>query len=154
MGQAGRRHDEDERALLGLLPADGSPVSSEEIRRQLGWDVQRYSGARTRLEDAGYLPRGRGPGETICRDLAAVPQEFRPACGHPGAHVTVRQVPVTVPHAACDLTGVSVSYPGRGGATVPADAGVAIANSMGFCLEVDSRTLDVTITVTGSPGNA
>jgi hypothetical protein len=83
MGQAGRRRDEDERALLGLLPADGDPVSSEKIRRQLGWDVQRYAGACMRLEDERYLLRGQGRGETICRDLAAVPQEFRPACGHP-----------------------------------------------------------------------
>jgi hypothetical protein len=96
---------------------------------------------------------GQG-GKTICRDLSAVPQEFRPACGRPGAHVTVRQVPVTVPHAACDLTGVALSYPGRGGATGPALPGSVIGNSMGFRLVVDSRTLDVTITVTGPSGNA
>ena len=96
---------------------------------------------------------GQGRGEKIDRDMTAVPLEFRAACGHPGAHVTVRQVPVTVPHAACDLTGVSLSYPGRGGATVP-DLPGAIASSTGFQLTVDPRTLDVTIAVSGAPGNA
>jgi hypothetical protein len=47
-----------------------------------------------------------------------------------------------------------LSYPGRGGVIVPASAGVAVGNSKGFRLEVDFRTLDVTITVTGAPGNA
>jgi hypothetical protein len=42
----------------------------------------------------------------------AVPPEFRAACGHPGAHVKVREVPVTISHAACDLTGVMITYPG------------------------------------------
>lgn len=88
------------------------------------------------------------------RNMAAVPAEFRPACGRPGTHVTVRQVPVTVPHAACDLAGVSLSYPGRGGATVPSRPGTTIGNSKGFRLTVDLHTRDVTITVTGTPGNA
>jgi hypothetical protein len=62
-------------------------------------------------------------------------------------------VPVTIPHALCDLRGVLLTYPGHGGATVPAEGGVGIANSLGFRLEVDFETLDVTVTVTGSPGN-
>ena len=66
-----------------------------------------------------------GPG----RGRAAVPAEFWSACGHPGAHVTVRQVPVTIPHALCDLRGVLLTYPGHGGATVPSEGGVGIANS-------------------------
>ena len=110
--------------MLGLLPADGSPAATDEIRRQLGWDPQRYADARGRLEDQGRVLSRRD--RTVCQDLTAVPPEFRPACGRPGAHVTVRRVPVTVPHAACDLTGVSVSYPGRGGATVPARPGSVI----------------------------
>jgi hypothetical protein len=65
----------------------------------------------------GHVLSGQGRGETIRRDLTAVPSEFRPACGRPGGHVTVRQVPVTVRHAMCDLSGVSLSVPGRGGAT-------------------------------------
>jgi len=83
-----------------------------------------------------------------------VPPEFRPACGRPGSHVTVRQVPGTVRYAACDLTSVSLSFPGRGGATVPARPGSAIGNSQGFQVTVDSRTRDVTITLTGTAGNA
>jgi hypothetical protein len=39
----------------------------------------------------------------------AIPPEFRDACGHPGANVEVRKVPVTISHAACDLTGVAIS---------------------------------------------
>jgi len=97
---------------------------------------------------------GQGRGQTIRRDLTAVPPEFHPACGRPGSHVTVRQVPVTVRHAACDLTGVALSFPGHGGATVPARPGSAIGNSQGFQVTVDSRTRDVTITVTGTAGNA
>src|SRR5215813_7619750 len=65
----------------------------------------------------------------------AIPPEFRAACGHPGAHVTVRKVPVTVAHAGCDLTGVVISYPGYGGATVPRGNG-GIGTSSGFTLEV------------------
>ena len=97
---------------------------------------------------------GLGRAESVCRDLTAVPPEFRPACGRPGSHVTVRQVPVTIPHAVCDLTGVHLSYPGHGGAAVTAAPGHVVGNSMGFRLKVDARTLDVTITVTGPAGNA
>lgn len=84
----------------------------------------------------------------------AVPPEFRPACGHPGIQVVVRKVPVTVRHADCDLTGAAISYPGRGGATVPRDGGVTIGNSNGLKLTVHAGTLDVTVDLTGPPGNA
>jgi hypothetical protein len=91
---------------------------------------------------------GRGHDETVCRDLTAVPPEFRPARGRPGSSVIVRQVPVTIPHALCDLTGVTLSYPGHGGAITPFP-GEGVANSMGFQAETDARTRDVTITVSG-----
>ncbi len=94
-----------------------------------------------------------GRGGSADRDLTAVPPEFRPACGRPGSHVVVRQVPVTIPHALCDLTGVILSYPGHGGATVTAP-GEMVANSKGFRLRVDAHTLDVTITVSGLGSNA
>ena len=84
----------------------------------------------------------------------AVPPEFRPACGRPGSEVTVRQAPVTVPHALCDLTGVMLSYPGRGGAIVPDSPGTAVSNSAGFRVEVDAHTKDVTVTVSGTESNA
>ena len=87
-------------------------------------------------------------------DLTAVPPEFRPACGRPGAEVVVGEVPVTVKHADCDLTGVVISYPRRGGATVPAEGGVSVSTSSGFTLIVDADTLDVTVNVTGPAGNA
>ena len=85
----------------------------------------------------------------------ATPAEFRPACGHPGAQVEVRKVPVTISHAACDLTGVAISYKNYGGATVPhGGGGTSIGNSGGFELTVHPGSLDVTITATGTPGNA
>jgi hypothetical protein len=105
MRQAEYQPDEDERALLDLLPV-----------------------------------------ETVCRDLTAVPPEFRPACGRPGSCVIVRRVPVTIPHALCDLTRVTLSYPGHGGAVTPSP-GHGVGNSKGLRVEVDARTLDVTITV-------
>ena len=84
-----------------------------------------------------------------------IPAEFRAACGHPGATVEVRKVPVTISHSACDLTGVAISYRNRGGATVPhGGGGTGIGNSDGFELTVHSGSLDVTITVTGPHGNA
>jgi hypothetical protein len=84
----------------------------------------------------------------------AIPPEFRAACGHPGAQVEARKVPVTISHAACDLTGVAISYRNRGGATVPhGGGGTGIGNSDGFELTVHPGSLDVTITVTGPHGN-
>ena len=85
----------------------------------------------------------------------AIPPEFRAACGHPGAKVEVRTVPVTISHAACDLAGVAISYRNRGGATVPhGGGGTGIGDSSGFELTVHPGSLDVTITVTGPAGNA
>jgi hypothetical protein len=84
----------------------------------------------------------------------AIPPEFRAACGHPGAKVEVRTVPVTISHAACDLAGVAISYRNRGGATVPHGGGTGIGDSSGFELTVHPGSLDVTITVTGPAGNA
>jgi hypothetical protein len=151
MASAGRERA-DEQALLALLPVDGSPADSMEIRRRLGWDAERYAGTCVSLEDQGYVLSGQGRAESACRDLTAVPLEFRPACGHPGSRVIVRQVTVTIPHAICDLTGVQLSYPGHGGAAVTAGPGEGITNSLGFRLRVDARTLDVTITVSGGHG--
>lgn len=87
------------------------------------------------------------------RPRSAIPPEFQAACGHPGARVTVRKVPVTISHADCDLTGVMISYPGYGGATVPRGGGIGIGNSSGFTLIVHPGTLDVTVNATGIPGN-
>ena len=154
MTQTGDHRDADEQALLGLLPADGSPADSTEIRSGLGWDSERYARACVRLEAQEYVLSGQGRGESVGRDVTAVPPEFRPACERPGSRVIVRQVPVTIPHALCDLTGVSLSYPGHGGAAVTGPPGSMIWNSGGFRLKVDADTLDVTITVSGPAGNA
>jgi hypothetical protein len=148
MRQAEYEPGEDERALLDLLPADGSAADSNQIRSQLDWDAERYAHACTSLEEQGYVLAGHGRDETVGRDLTAVPPEFRPACGRPGSSVIVRRVPVTIPHALCDLTHVTLSYPGHGGAVTPSP-GHGVGNSKGVQVEVDARTLDVTITVTG-----
>ena len=151
MRRAKYQLDEDERALLELLPADGSPADSNEIRSRLGWNAQRYSRTCGRLEERGYVLAGRGRAETVRRDLTAVPPEFRAACGRPGCRVTVRQVPVAIPHALCDLTGVAISYPRHGGATVHPTPGM-IGSSAGFRLTVHPGTLDVTVEVMLRPG--
>ena len=148
MSKAEYQPGEDERVLLDLLPADGSAADSNQIRNQLDWDAERYARACVSLEAQGYVLAGQGRSETICRDLTAIPPEFRSACGRPGSHVIVRQVPVLVPHALCDLTGVHLSYPGHGGAVTP-HPGHGTGNSKGFQVEVDRRTLDVGITVRG-----
>ena len=84
----------------------------------------------------------------------AIPTEFRAACGHPGAQVAVRKVPVTISHTACDLTGVAISYRDFGGATVPhGGGGTSIGTSSGFELSVRSGSLDVTITAPATHGN-
>ncbi len=153
MKQAERQLDEDEQALLDLLPADGSKAASERILSRLGGDAERYARACVQLKERGYAQGGQDRAETVYRDLTAVPPEFRPACGRPGSRVTVRQVPVTVPHALCDLTGVTLSYSGHGGAVVPFP-GKGVGNSLGCQVEVDARTLDVTITVSGLSRNA
>jgi len=84
---------------------------------------------------------------------ASIPAAFRPACGHPGATVTVTRLPVTIRHKVCDLTGVLISVPGRGGMVVPGSSG-GVGNSQGLTLTVGNRTLDVTLTATGPTGNA
>lgn len=82
-----------------------------------------------------------------------VPPEFLAACGHPGASVQVQRVPVTVRHADCDLTGVTVSIARRGGAVVGSEPG-GVGNSQGFRMTIAKHTLDVTISAHGPIGNA
>jgi len=78
-----------------------------------------------------------------------VPEVFAAACGHPGAQVTVTDLPVTIPRALCDLTGVVVVY-GETGVTIPASGGVQ-ANADGTSgatdigAFVDPSTGDVTL---------
>ena len=82
-----------------------------------------------------------------------VPPEFRHACGKPGSTVDVRNAPVTVRQAACDLTGVTLELDGIG-TYVPAPGegvsaiGDAVLGSTSGSLRVerDARTGDVTVT--------
>jgi hypothetical protein len=150
----GRSPEADGQALLGCLPPGGGPVSSEVVRSQLGGDEERYAATCRRLENQGYLLTGQGRGETVRRDLTAVRPEFRLACGRPGAHVMVRQVPVTVPRPVCALAGVALSSPGRGGRRPSPGAPVGIGNSRGFRRSVDPVPLDVSIEITGTAANA
>jgi hypothetical protein len=41
VGQASYQLSEDERALLELLPADGTAADSSQLRNRLGWDARR-----------------------------------------------------------------------------------------------------------------
>jgi hypothetical protein len=92
-------------------------------------------------------------GSSAAGSRSSVPAEFRVACGHPGAHVMVRKVPVTVSHAACDLTGVLITYPDYAGGVVPrGGGGTTFGNSFGFTMAIQSGSLDVTIDATGVPG--
>jgi acyl-CoA thioesterase FadM len=72
---------------VGTAPP--SAADSHQIRSQLDWDAERYAHACARLEEQGYVLAGHGRDETVCRDLTAVPPEFRPACGRPGSSVVV-----------------------------------------------------------------
>lgn len=77
-----------------------------------------------------------------------LPESVRAACGHPGAQVRLTAVPLTVPRAQCDLTGVVVLY-GDVGVTVPSDGGVegvadGISSSSELGANVDPTTGDVT----------
>ena len=114
------------------------------------------------MTDFGFAPSLRAfskfgsvsPPKPAIPSKPAIPPEFRAACGHPGAKVEVRKVPVTISHAACDLSGVAISYRNRGGATVPhGGGGTGIGNSDGFELTVHSGSLDVTITAPATHGN-
>jgi hypothetical protein len=65
-----------------------------------------------------------------------------------------RKVPVTVSHAACDLTGILITYRNYAGATVPRGyGGTTIGNSSGFTLTIQPGSLDVTVNTTGVPGD-
>ena len=84
---------------------------------------------------------------------ASVPPEFRAACGHSGATVKVRKVPVTIRHADCDLTGVTLRY-GNAGARVPVRGEGVNAEVLGaagthgggeMSVETDANTGDVTV---------
>jgi hypothetical protein len=80
--------------------------------------------------------------------LQAIPESLRAACGHPGAQAVLTAVPITVPKAQCDLTGVVVLYGGVG-VTVPSDGGVegiadGISSSSELGANVDPITGDVT----------
>jgi len=103
---------------------------------------------------AGAVIGAAACGSPAASRRAAVPAEFRAACGHPGAQVNVRKVPVTVPHAACDLTGVMITYRDYGGAVVPrGGGGTGIGNSSGFRMTIQPGSLDVSVNATGVPGN-
>lgn len=92
---------------------------------------------------------GHASGKAGAASTRNTPAEFRAACGHPGATVEVKVVPVVVPRAACDLTGVVLLYAGVG-VTVPAEGGATAqadgpAGGKGLTASVDPKTQDVTI---------
>lgn len=58
---------EDEGALLGLVPEDGSSMGNNRLRRELEWEEARYFEVRDRLVEEGILSVGRGRGGTVYR---------------------------------------------------------------------------------------
>ena len=74
----------------------------------------------------------------------AVPAEFAAACGEPGSRVSAPSS-ITIKHADCDLTGVTISSPGQGGAVVPGP-GRGVSNSGGLSLTT-SPDGDVTVSL-------
>lgn len=65
-----------------------------------------------------------------------VPDEFRAACGRPGAEVNTERLRVVIQRADCDLTGVVIRNQGRG-VTVPELGGVS--SSSGVDVVVDKE---------------
>jgi len=68
MRRAEYQPGEDERALLDLLPADGSAADSNQIRSQLDWDAERYAHARARWKNKGMY----WPGMAAMRPFAGI----------------------------------------------------------------------------------
>lgn len=99
-------------------------------------------------------PSPTATASSVATPRPGVPSEFTQACGRPGSRVEVQSVPVTVRHADCDLSGVSLSYEGVG-AVVPkpgggvgsfGDAGEG-GTSRSAIVTRDKMTKDVTFTV-------
>lgn len=89
---------------------------------------------------------GSSDGEALS---PAPPAEVAAACGHPGAVVELKRVPLVVPHDQCDLTGVVVRHGGVG-VTVPASgsAGVnadGLKGGASLVASVATGSKDVTI---------
>ncbi|MCY7363828.1 MAG: hypothetical protein LH469_00655 [Frankiaceae bacterium] len=74
----------------------------------------------------------------------AVPAKFAAACGKPGSRVSAPSS-ITIKHTDCDLTGVTISSPGQGGAVVP-EPGRGVSNSAGLSLSTNADG-DVTVSL-------
>ena len=61
--QAGR--NEDEQLLLSKLPKDGSAVGNLSLRKELGWDQERYWRVRNTLLEQEAVMIGRGKGGSV-----------------------------------------------------------------------------------------
>jgi hypothetical protein len=89
---------------------------------------------------------GAGGGQSLS---PGTPPEAAAACGHPGAVVHLKKVPVVIRHTGCDLTGVILRY-GDVGATVPTSGGVTaegdgLRGGSTLTLTVDPKTKDVAV---------
>ena len=104
----------------------------------------------TSSRQAGSGPAASGLIPTEPASENPPPSQFAAACGHPGAVVTVVDLPVTVHRKTCDLTGVIIRY-GPAGVIVPAPGegtGAQYDASTGatsLYVDVDAKTGDVTI---------
>ena len=90
---------------------------------------------------------GNSTGQRATDESSSVPEEFREACGKPGAEVLTERSQVVVKHSDCDLTGVVIKSQG-GGATVPARGEGVVGSGQGGTvnIQVDQTTGDVTFT--------
>jgi len=99
----------------------------------------------------------------VSQTASTLPPEFVPACGHPGAEVTVAALPVRISRRDCDLRGVVIHH-GAASLTVPSSAGGAAAAAGGGSAapgsspvgseieaDVDPTSGDVTLTAPGQP---
>ncbi len=90
---------------------------------------------------SGPLPAGSGSGPVPAgtdRGPGSVPAEFQDACGKPGSTVQLRSSSGTIPHAACNLTGVTLLVGEKGGAVVP-KRGQGVAGSSGLLVKRNQR---------------
>lgn len=120
--------------IVGAVSCASAAPNQGQARAPIGSELQSTQASISQ-------PASRSPWK-------ALPESLGAACGHPGAQAVLTDVPITVPQAQCDLTGVVVLY-GSTGVTVPSEGGVGadadgISSSVEFGANVDPVTGDVT----------
>jgi adenine-specific DNA-methyltransferase len=60
-------HSPQEKALIAMVPSDGSPVGNQSLREKLGWAESDYFAVRDALVARGILEKGKGRGGSVKR---------------------------------------------------------------------------------------